>query len=71
MPGLSAWAQLLAAAVRTLPLGIAYAVWTGIGALGVSLVGVVVFAEPLTSARVLCMALVFGGIAGLRALAPA
>jgi quaternary ammonium compound-resistance protein SugE len=61
---------LLAAAVRTLPLGLAYAVWTGIGALGVSLVGVAVFAEPLTPARALCMALVFGGIAGLKALAP-
>lgn len=61
--------RLLAAAVRTLPLGVAYAVWTGIGALGVSLVGVVVFAEPLTAARALCMALVFGGIAGLKALA--
>jgi quaternary ammonium compound-resistance protein SugE len=62
---------LLAAAVRTLPLGIAYAVWTGIGALGVSLVGVAVFGEPLSPARVVCMALVFGGIAGLKALAPA
>ena len=59
---------LLAAAVRTLPLGIAYAVWTGIGALGVSLVGVAVFAEPLSPARILCMALVFGGIAGLKVL---
>ncbi len=59
---------LLAAAVRTLPLGIAYAVWTGIGALGVSLVGVAVFAETLSPARMLCMALVFGGIAGLKLL---
>lgn len=62
---------LLASAVRTLPLGIAYAVWTGIGALGVSLVGIAVYAEPLAPAKVLCMLLVFGGIAGLRALAPA
>jgi quaternary ammonium compound-resistance protein SugE len=59
---------LLAAAVRTLPLGVAYAVWTGIGALGVSLVGAAVFAEPLPPAKVLCMVLVFGGIAGLKAL---
>ncbi|SDE44673.1 quaternary ammonium compound-resistance protein SugE [Massilia sp. PDC64] len=59
---------LLAAAVRTLPLGIAYAVWTGIGALGVSLVGAAVFAETLSPARMLCMALVFGGIAGLKYL---
>jgi quaternary ammonium compound-resistance protein SugE len=59
---------LLATAVRTLPLGIAYAVWTGIGALGVSLVGVALFAEPLSPARMLCMAFVFGGIAGLKIL---
>jgi quaternary ammonium compound-resistance protein SugE len=59
---------LLAAAVRTLPLGVAYAVWTGIGALGVSLVGVAVFADTLSPARMLCMALVFGGIAGLKLL---
>jgi quaternary ammonium compound-resistance protein SugE len=59
---------LLAAAVRTLPLGVAYAVWTGIGALGVSLVGVALFADTLSPARVLCMALVFGGIAGLKLL---
>jgi quaternary ammonium compound-resistance protein SugE len=59
---------LLAAAVRTLPLGVAYAVWTGIGALGVSLVGVALFADTLSPARMLCMALVFGGIAGLKLL---
>jgi quaternary ammonium compound-resistance protein SugE len=59
---------LLAGAVRTLPLGIAYAVWTGIGALGVSLVGVAIFAETLSPARMLCMAVVFGGIAGLKFL---
>jgi quaternary ammonium compound-resistance protein SugE len=60
--------RLLAGAVRTLPLGIAYAVWTGIGALGVSLVGVAIFAETLSPARMLCMAVVFGGIAGLKFL---
>ncbi|PQP01979.1 QacE family quaternary ammonium compound efflux SMR transporter [Massilia phosphatilytica] len=59
---------LLAAAVRTLPLGVAYAVWTGIGALGVSLVGIAIFAEPPSPARLLCMAFVFGGIAGLKVL---
>ena len=59
---------LLAAAVRTLPLGVAYAVWTGIGALGVSLVGIAIFAETLSPARLLCMAFVFGGITGLTVL---
>lgn len=61
---------LLASAVRALPLGLAYAVWTGIGALGVSLAGMLVFSETPTAARLLCMALVFAGIAGLKALSP-
>jgi quaternary ammonium compound-resistance protein SugE len=61
---------LLAHAVRALPLGLAYAAWTGIGALGVSLAGMLVFSDPPTPARLLCMALVFAGIAGLKALSP-
>jgi quaternary ammonium compound-resistance protein SugE len=59
---------LLATAVRALPLGVAYAVWTGIGALGVSLAGLFFFAEPLSIGRLLCMTLIFAGIAGLRSL---
>jgi quaternary ammonium compound-resistance protein SugE len=61
---------LLASAVRALPLGLAYAVWTGIGALGVTVAGMLVFAETPTPERLLCMALVFAGIAGLKALSP-
>ncbi len=61
---------LLASAVRALPLGLAYAVWTGIGALGVSLAGMLVFSEPPSAARLLCMALVVAGIAGLKLLSP-
>lgn len=57
---------LLATAVRALPLGVAYAVWTGIGAIGVSLAGLLFFAEPLSTGRLLCMTLIFVGIAGLR-----
>jgi quaternary ammonium compound-resistance protein SugE len=59
---------LLASAVRALPLGVAYAVWTGIGALGVSLAGLFLFAEPLSIGRLFCMTLIFVGIAGLRTL---
>lgn len=57
---------LLATAVRALPLGVAYAVWTGIGAIGVTLAGLLFFAEPLSIGRLLCMTLIFAGIAGLR-----
>jgi len=57
---------LLAVAVRALPLAVAYAAWTGIGAIGVTLAGRLCFAEPLSIARLLCMTLIFAGIAGLR-----
>lgn len=62
---------LLASALRALPLGVAYAVWTGIGAVGVSLVGLLFFAEHLSMPRLLFMTFIFVGIAGLKALAPA
>ncbi len=58
---------LLATAVRALPLGLAYAVWTGIGAVGVTLVGIVCFAEHVSAPRLLFMALIFVGIVGLKA----
>ncbi|TXK62084.1 quaternary ammonium compound efflux SMR transporter SugE [Alkalisalibacterium limincola] len=57
---------LLAMAMRSLPLGTAYAVWTGIGAIGAFTVGVVWFAEPLTPARVLSAGLIVAGIVGLK-----
>ena len=59
---------LLAGALRALPLGVAYAVWTGIGAVGVTLAGLVFFAESLSIARLVCMGLIFVGIAGLKTL---
>ena len=59
---------LLASALRGLPLGVAYAVWTGIGAVGVTLAGAVFFAEQLSLPRLLCMGLIFGGIVGLKTL---
>ena len=57
---------LLAAAVRTLPLGTAYAVWTGIGAVGTAALGVILFGESASPARVLCIALVVAGLVGLK-----
>ena len=58
---------LLATAARTLPIGTAYAVWTGIGALGAAVLGVVLFKEPVTAARVFFMALLLVAIVGLKA----
>jgi quaternary ammonium compound-resistance protein SugE len=57
---------LLALAMRTLPVGTAYAVWTGIGAVGTALLGIVLFGEPATFARLGCIALIVAGIAGLK-----
>lgn len=57
---------LLAMAVKQLPLGTAYAVWTGIGAVGTVLMGIWLFNEPATLARILCLTLIVGGILGLK-----
>jgi quaternary ammonium compound-resistance protein SugE len=60
--------SLLSLALKTLPIGLAYAVWTGIGTVGVALVGILVFAEPASAARLGCMGLIIAGVAGLRLL---
>ena len=57
---------LLAQATRTLPLGTSYAIWTGIGALGAVIVGIVLFHEPATAARIFFAALLLTGIVGLK-----
>lgn len=57
---------LLSHAMKTLPLGTAYAVWTGIGAVGAALVGCVAFGEPATAWRLGCIALIAVGIMGLK-----
>ncbi|MDP1581638.1 MAG: quaternary ammonium compound efflux SMR transporter SugE [Candidatus Didemnitutus sp.] len=56
----------LAQAVKALPLGTSYAVWTGIGAVGTAIAGIVLFKEPATAARFACMILIVGGIFGLK-----
>ncbi len=56
----------LALAARVLPIGTAYAVWTGIGAVGAVLFGVVFLGEPRTAARLACLALIVAGIVGLK-----
>jgi quaternary ammonium compound-resistance protein SugE len=62
---------LLGWAIKTLPLGTAYAVWTGIGAVGTAIVGILVFKEPATAARLVCLALIVSGILGLKLFTPA
>lgn len=57
---------LLARATRTLPLGTAYAVWVGIGTVGTAIAGMVLLKEPVTLPRLLCLAMVVGGILGLK-----
>ncbi|MGM9481523.1 DMT family transporter [Roseateles sp. NT4] len=57
---------LLTQAIKSLPTGTAYAVWTGIGAVGVALLGVLVHGDSASPARLACMALIVAGIAGLR-----
>ena len=57
---------LLGIAVRTLPLGSAYAVWTGIGSVGTAVLGIVLFREPATVMRLLCIGLIVAGIVGLK-----
>jgi quaternary ammonium compound-resistance protein SugE len=59
---------LLGLAVRTLPLGTAYAVWTGIGTVGTAILGMVLFNEPVTVLRIVFIGLIVGGIFGLKAV---
>ena len=57
---------LLAEAGRKLPMGTAYAVWTGIGAIGTAVFGMILFNEPRSALRILCLLLIVGGIVGLK-----
>jgi quaternary ammonium compound-resistance protein SugE len=63
---LTASMVLLAWAMKTLPLGTAYTVWTGIGAVGAITLGVLLFKEPVTAPRMICLGLIVAGIVGLR-----
>ncbi len=57
---------LLSYALRTLPVGTAYAVWTGIGAAGTAILGMVLFGEPRDAMRLASIALIIAGVVGLR-----
>ncbi len=67
--GISLW--LLTQALRTIPVGTAYAVWTGIGAVGVATLGVMLFSESASPARLGCIALIVAGVVGLKLFSPA
>ena len=57
---------LLGLALKTLPVGTAYAVWTGIGTIGTALLGVWLLGEPATAARLACIGMIAAGIVGLK-----
>jgi quaternary ammonium compound-resistance protein SugE len=63
---LSFW--LLGLAMKVLPVGTAYAVWVGIGAAGAALLGMLLFREPATAARITCIVLIVAGVLGLKLL---
>lgn len=59
----------LAQAVKGLPLGTSYAIWTGLGAIGTAILGIILFKEPATFARIFCLLLIVAGIIGLKVTA--
>ena len=61
----------LSFALRVIPMGTAYAVWTGIGAVGTVFLGILLFGEPKNGIRLLCIAMIILGIAGLKLSDPA
>jgi len=61
---------LLGFAMKTLPVGTAYAVWTGIGAVGTVTLGMILLGEPATVARIICILLIVSGIIGLKVFSP-
>ena len=64
--GMTASFYFLSLALKTLPLGTAYAVWTGIGTIGAAVLGMVVFGESREAIRIACILLIVAGIAGLK-----
>ena len=66
--GYIASAVFLSLALKTLPLGTAYAMWTGFGIVGTSIMGLLIFRESLSPAQILCIILIIAGIVGLKVL---
>ena len=62
--------SMLGIAINSLPVGTAYAIWTGIGTIGTALLGLVLFGEPATAARLACIGMIAAGIVGLKLVTP-
>ncbi len=61
---------LLGIALRSLPLGTAYAIWTGIGTIGTAILGIALFSEPADALRLMCIGMIAAGIIGLKLVSP-
>ncbi len=61
---------LLAQALKTLPVGTGYAVWTGIGAVGTAILGMLILGEPRETGRIVCILLIVAGVLGLKFVSP-
>ena len=68
--GMIASFYFLSLALKSFPLGTAYAIWTGIGTVGTVILGVILFKEPIDIIRVLCIGLIVMGIIGLKVVSP-
>lgn len=66
LAGMVASVYFLALALRTIPLGTGYAIWTGIGAVGTAALGILLFSESVSPARLACIGLIVVGIIGLK-----
>ena len=69
--GMIASLWLLAIALKTLPLGTSYAIWTGVGTLGTVVLGIVLFGESADALRLICIGLIVAGMVGLKLVTPA
>jgi quaternary ammonium compound-resistance protein SugE len=61
---------LLGLSLKTLPLGTAYAIWTGVGTLGTAVLGIALFGEEISMARLACIGLIVAGLVGLKLVSP-
>lgn len=66
LASMAASVGLLGLSLKTLPIGTAYAVWTGIGAVGTAILGIILLGDPATLARIACIGLIVAGIMGLK-----
>jgi len=70
LAGMAISFYFLSLALKTIPIGTGYAVWTGIGAVGTAILGIVLFGESHSAIRIFCIAMIVAGIAGLRLASP-